>query len=503
MEETIFRYIDKSFISTLLVFICTLLLVYMNTRRRRNVPPGPPLLPIVGNLHSLMSRDTLGRLSELRRQYGDIFGLYMGNQLMIFLNGYDTIHDALVKKGSLFMFRAKPAYEKKSIYNTKGLIFSEGKLWKDGRQFALSALQEICFSDKRFLDNVIEEEIDHLFNTITMKENPVEIEQLLNSSVANVTFRIVYGHRFELNDTWLKWFQKTVRQFSENYVIHEVVLNCLPFIKHLPGDLLGLQKTITKINEIMTYLTQLIDNVKHNSNTEVEKQTCSFAGMYLEKIANDKDNEVESTFEDDNLKVASYHLIVAGSETTSTTIRWILLYLVRNPDIQEKIYSELLQKLGEDLPSVNDRKRLPYTNAVILEGIRISNVAPLAMPHTVTTDTMFNGFLIPEKSVLIPNLNSALMDPLIWDCPKEFRPERFMNETLSEVVVPKQFIAFSLGPRSCIGETLARIEIFLFVAGLVKKLKIYPEKDGILPDTEGILATTYNPKPFKIRVYKR
>lgn len=405
--------------------------------------------------------------------------------------------------GSAFMYRAKPAFDAESIYNSKGLIFSEGTLWKDGRSFALAALQEICFSDKRFVENVINEEVAHLTDTIIAKETSFDIERLLNSSVANVTFRIVFGHRFELDDSWLYWFQQTIRQFSEEYVKREVVLNCLPFIRHIPGDILGIKKTTGKMDEILEYMTKLIDNVKQNSNTEVTNQACSFVGVYLERIAIDKEHGIQSSFEEENLKMSAYHLIVAGSETTATTIRWILLYLIRNPDIQDKMFSELSRVVGNESPSISDRKRLPYTHAVILEGLRISNVAPLAMPHTVTVDTAFKGYLIPEKSIVVPNLNSTLMDPLLWKDPCEFRPERFLNDAENDVVIPKQFITFSLGPRSCIGESLARIEIFLFIAGLVQNLKLCPESDGMLPDVEGVLATTFNTKPFKMRVFKR
>lgn len=102
--------VDFSTITTVLVFLCTFLLAYISTRRRKHVPPGPPLFPIVGNLPSLMTRDTLGKLADLRKQYGDVYGLYTGNQLMVFLNGYETIHDALVKKGLQFVLSLNPQF---------------------------------------------------------------------------------------------------------------------------------------------------------------------------------------------------------------------------------------------------------------------------------------------------------------------------------------------------------------------------------------------------------
>lgn len=499
MASTRSNETDLNTITTVLVFLLTFLLVFLNTRRPKKVPPGPALFPIVGNLPSMVTKDTLGRLHELRQQYGDIFGLYAGGKLMVFLNGYGTIHDALVKKGSLFMERAKPTFDKEEVYHVKGLIFTEGVVWKEGRSFTLAALQEICYSDKGFVENLVNDEVTQLSDIVLKYEHPFDVERYLNASVANIVFQVVYGHRFELNDEGLFWFQKTIRNFSNEYLKREVVLNCLPVLQHFPADILRIKRTRDQFSKVMAFLTKFIENLKSDNS----KRNCTYVESYLSRIDANKSNGIENSLDEENLKIASYHLIVAGMETTASTIRWILLYLIRNPNIQDKMYSEICRVLGDEPPSVSDRKRLPYIHAVVLEGLRISHAAPLAMPHTVLQDTLFHGYLIPQDCTVIPNLSSALKDPTVWESPEEFRPERFLNEDGSDVIVPKEFIPFSLGPRSCLGETLARIEIFLFTAGLVQKLTFLPERAGILPDTRGDLATTFNAREFKMRVTPR
>ena len=492
--------IDYSTLTTVLIFLVTFLLVYINTRRQKRVPPGPVLFPVVGNIPSLASRDTLGRLDEFRKQYGDIFGLYAGGKLLVFLNGFDVIHDALIKKGSQFMFRAVPGFDQEEDVHTKGLIFTKGTKWKEGRSFALAALQEICYNDKSFIEHLVEYEVDDLINTILKNDEPFDIERFLNSSVQNVIFQVVYGHRFDLNDENLHWFQKFTRTNSEEYLKREVILNCLPFLQHLPGDLLGIQKSRNSFAKAMDFLSKLINNVKEKRK---DTQRTSYVECYLDRLAFNESRGIESTFDEGDLKVAAYHLIVGGSETSATTIRWLLLYLIRNPQVQDRLHAEIADVLGNDSPSVRDKNRMPYMQAVILEGLRISHVVPLSMPHTVDQDTLFHGFLIPENCTVIPVLSTALKDPSIWEDPEEFIPERFLNADGSDVIIPKHFIPFSLGPRSCLGQTFATIEIFLFLTGLVQKLKFLPENDGDVPDKKGELATTFYPKKFNMRVVKR
>lgn len=494
---------DYTTITTVLVFMLTFLLVCINTSRRKRVPPGPALLPIVGNLPSLVTSDMLGTLSELRKQYGDIFGLYAGGKLLVFLNGYETIHDALVKKGSIFMERLIPSYDRETPMHTKGLIFANGKVWKDGKCFTLAALQEICYNDKGFVENLINEEISQLKQITCEFKGPFDIERYLNASVANVVFQVVYGHRFDIRDDELYWFQNQVKAFAADYMKREVILSCFPVLKHVPVDILGIQKTRVTIAKVMDFLDKLIENLKNKINDQ-SIQKCTYVENYLERIgANKRDCVLDSSFDEASMKIAAYQLIVAGSETVASTIRWMLLYLVRNPEIQERMYTEITRVLGNESPAVADRKRLPYVNAVVLETLRISHVAPLAMPHTVLHDTLFRGYLIPEQCTVIPNLSTALKDPLIWEHPDEFRPERFLNEAGSDITIPKEFIPFSLGPRACLGETLARLEIFLFITGLVQQMRLLPEKDGLLPDTNGKLATTFNADKFKMRVIAR
>lgn len=214
-------------------------------------------------------------------------------------------------------------------------------------------------------------------------------------------------------------------------------------------------------------------------------------------------NNTNSTLSVENMQLSANQLFSAGSDTTAGTIRWIVLHLVRHPEIQDKMFNEINSLVGDGCVLIKHRSGLPYVQSVVLEGLRIASVAPFGLPHSIPEDMQFNGYLFPKNCSVIANIASVLTDPSVWSEPELFRPERFLSEDGKEIIVPKQFIPFSLGPRSCLGETLARMEVFLYVANLVKTFILEPEVDGELPSVTGILGLTYHPTPFKMRVTKR
>ncbi|KAL3889834.1 hypothetical protein ACJMK2_002161, partial [Sinanodonta woodiana] len=135
-------------------------------------------------------------------------------------------------------------------------------------------------------------------------------------------------------------------------------------------------------------------------------------------------------------------LFGAGAETTTTTIVWAILYLASKQDIQVRVFREINEIVGTDrLPSLQDKLKLVYTEAFIMEILRACNIVPVSMPHTCSVDLQIQGFDIPKGTTLLPDIDSVLFDPKIWGDPEEFRPERFIGEG-GNVLKPEEFIPF-------------------------------------------------------------
>uniref|UniRef100_A0A8C5BTN8 Uncharacterized protein n=1 Tax=Gadus morhua TaxID=8049 RepID=A0A8C5BTN8_GADMO len=169
---------------------------------------------------------------------------------------------------------------------------------------------------------------------------------------------------------------------------------------------------------------------------------------------------------------------------------------------KEKYYSssELSSMIGSRQVKVEDRKNLPYTDAVIHETQRLANVLPMSLPHTTSQDVTFQGYFIKQDTVLYPLLTSVLWDETEWESPLSFNPSHFLDEDGKGVTL------FPVsGRRACVGESLARMELFLFFTTLLQRFRFTPppgvtEEDLDLTPTWGL---TLNPSPHQLCAHRR
>ncbi|KAK3097752.1 hypothetical protein FSP39_012812 [Pinctada imbricata] len=207
----------------------------------------------------------------------------------------------------------------------------------------------------------------------------------------------------------------------------------------------------------------------------------------------------------DNLILAiAGDLIGAGFDTTATTLRWGLLLLASNPNVQEKAQREVDEVLGYGRrPSLTDKSRLPFTEAITLEVLRMGSTAPLSVPHSALEDTEIYGYTIPKDTVILFNLYSSNFDEQLWDSPYRFKPGRFLDRK-GEIMREKaeSVVSFGVGRRRCIGESVARMNIFMLLSSLLQRCKIIkpPEEEY---DFKGKLTLTYAPAPFKVKIEAR
>ncbi|XP_043076356.1 cytochrome P450 2J3 isoform X2 [Puntigrus tetrazona] len=219
-----------------------------------------------------------------------------------------------------------------------------------------------------------------------------------------------------------------------------------------------------------------------------------FIDCYLTEIQKRKDH-LEAGFHEEGLQYAVLDLFVAGTETTSTTLLWAFVYMMKYPEIQEKVQEEIDKVVGRSRqPIMNDRSSMPYTDAVIHEVQRMGNVVPLSVPRMTNEDTILEGYFIPKGTQIIPNLTSVLFDQTKWKTPHSFDPQNFLN-TQGEFEKPEAFIPFSAGKRSCPGETLARMELFLFFTSFLQSYTLSPP-EGTQTSLEFKFGITLSPKTF-------
>ncbi|NXU87405.1 CP2J2 protein, partial [Xiphorhynchus elegans] len=220
-----------------------------------------------------------------------------------------------------------------------------------------------------------------------------------------------------------------------------------------------------------------------------------FIDYYLDEI--DKVN-ADATYNEENLLQTIYDLFVAGTETTATTLCWALLFMVTYPDVQEKVQKELDAVLGcSHVFCYEDRKNLPYTNAVIHEIQRYSNIVFIALPRMSVKDTELLGYHVPKKTVILANIDSVLSDPEKWETPDQFNPGHFLDKD-GNFVNREAFLPFAIGKRVCIGELLAKMELFIAFSTLLHAFRFTLPEGVKEVNTKFVFGATMKPPPYQL-----
>ncbi|NXX42216.1 CP2DE protein, partial [Tricholaema leucomelas] len=441
---------------------------------------------------------------QLRKKYGDIYTLQNCWTNVVVLNGYKTVKEALVHKSEDFADRPHFAmyehmgYSKKYQGKSLGRVVMAryGHMWKEQRRFTLTTLRNFGMG-KKTLEERVAEEARFLCSALNAEEGrPFILRFAVNSAVCNVICTVVFGERLDYND---EMFKKLLQVF-ENSLNEETgflaqLLNVVPVLLRIPGvtkKLFGAQKAF------MDYIDMLI--AKHMETWDPDN-TRDFTDVFLKEMKG-KDAE-ENGFSYDNLRLVTADLFGAGSETTSTTLRWAVLYMLLHPEIQSKVQDEIDKVIGRDRqPTMADQVNMPYTNAVIHEVQRFGDIVPVGLPHMTYRDTELQGFFIPKGTTIITNLSSVLKDGTVWEKPNEFYPEHFLDAN-GQFVKREAFLPFSAGRRVCLGEQLARMELFLFFTSLLQKFTFVLPKDQPRPREDGHFALTNSPHPYLVQAVPR
>ncbi|XP_071088247.1 cytochrome P450 2U1-like [Haliotis cracherodii] len=483
--------------TVLLCVLAVLAVLWLLTRRPSGVPPGPPLLPIVGNVLS-MGSDPRITFKKLRQQYGDIFSVYLFNVPVIVLNGYSSLRDAIVKNADVFSDRPHTLLND-FIARGKGVVGTSGELWREQRRFALNTLREFG-AGRNIMEDKIHEEISQFLEAFeTERGQGFDCTRLVQNAVSNVVCSTMFGKRFEYTDPLFITFLKAMDENFSN-IGAAAVLNVLPIVRFLPGDLFKFKKTLKNVDTITSFLIHpmIEEHLQNHDDDNVD----DFIHAYIKEMRHRKEKQEDTTLDLENLTRVIADIFVAGTETTSTTIRWTLAYFLHNPDVQEKCFQEIQENIGQSRrPSMKDKTNLPYVEATIMEVLRRADIAPTALPHTVPHDVQFRGYTFPKGANVILMLDSVLQDPDVWGDPDNFRPGRFLDDT-GKIVKKEEFIPFSLGRRVCLGESMARMELFLFLTTMIQRFKFVPV-DGQMPSLDGIMGLTHSPRPFLMKAIPR
>lgn len=380
-----------------------------------------------------------------------------------------------------------------------GVVSSHGLQWREHRQFMSSSLSSLGMGKMGVMSDIIEEEVglfcENLANTLNGMEKVICGVKIYAPTTNNIIWRIATGERFRITDpeiTNLTTNLSNMMQALDPSTIRALLLTNSWFVVRL-FEYFNMEP-IVSMKSVCNYAKRWVEKSSPNAD----------GNLFERYLATFEENEKKgSGFRADgiaNRKITNgvIDLLLAGTDTTSTFMEWVVLYLMKYPDVQEKAFQEIKNTIGLDRsPQLSDKRDTPYCQAVIEEIMRMCPEIDIDLPHLTTEDTQAMGYDFPKDTQVILFLGGIHKSEKYFENAKEFNPNRHL---VNGIFKPSPFINFfGFGKRRCVGEALGREEVYMFFVSIVQKFeyKMPPNQEF---DFKPKLGAVMFPKPYKMLV---
>uniref|UniRef100_A0A8D1LWV0 Cytochrome P450 1A n=1 Tax=Sus scrofa TaxID=9823 RepID=A0A8D1LWV0_PIG len=457
-------------------------------------PPGPWGWPLLGHVLTLGKSPHLA-LARLSQRYGDVLQIRIGCTPVLVLSGLDTIRQALVRQGDDFKGRPD-LYSFTLVSDGQSMTFNpdSGPVWAARRRLAQKALNtfsiasDLASSSSCYLEDHVSKEAKCLlgkFQELMAGPGHFDPYDHIVMSVGRVIGAMCFGKGFPQSSEEMFSIVKNSHEFVETASSGNPV-DFFPILRYLPSP------TLQRFKSFNQRLLQFLRKMVQERYRDFDKNCIQDITSALFKHSEENSSTSGGLISQEKTINLVNDIFGAGFDTITTAISWSLLYLVTYPEIQKKIQKELDTVIGRARrPRLSDRPQLPYMEAFILELFRHTSFVPFTIPHSTTRDTTLNGFYIPKERHVLVNQWQVNHDPKLWGDPSEFRPERFLTAdgTAIHKTMSEKVILFGMGKRRCIGEVLAKWEVFLFLAILLQQLE-FSVPPGVKVDLTPIYGLT-------------
>ncbi|NWV21520.1 CP2J6 protein, partial [Origma solitaria] len=459
---------------------------------RRRFPPGPTPYPFFGNLLQMNFKIHHEHLKKMAKIHGNVFTLWLSNTPAVVLQGFQAVKEGLTAHAEDVAGRPLSSFLR-MLTHGNGVMFSNGHLWKQQRRFGLATMRKMGVG-KKDQDYRLQEEAAHLVEYFQRTNGkPLDPTMPVVHTVSSAICSVIFGHRFSRDD-------EKFHRMIESLDTVAAFLNSISFFIYelspwLAGHFLPpFKKAKSCIDFVNGLLAKELES--HKGKRKIDGNQ-NFIDYYLDEIDKTKGN-ADATYDEVNLIQTISDLLIAGTETTATTLLWALLYMVIYPDIQEKVQKELDAVVGcSHVFCYEDRKKLPYTNAVIHEIQRYSNILLIALPRLSVKDTELLGYRVPKNTIILANIDSVLADPGKWETPHQFNPGHFLDND-GNFVNREAFLPFAIGHRVCMGELLARMELFIVFCTLLQAFTFTLPEGVKEVNTKFVFGSTMKPPPYQL-----
>ncbi|KAH6774754.1 hypothetical protein C2S51_013158 [Perilla frutescens var. frutescens] len=440
------------------------------------LPPGPKKLPIIGNLH-LISQPPFRCFRDLAKQYGPIMHLKLGEVDTIVVSSPEIAREILKDSDPAFAARHDSVVMKIFSYNYLDIVFGRyGDYWRQMRKICTAEL--LSARNVRSFGSIRKDEVSRLVESLRLSagSRPVNLSEEIFSMMSSITSRAAFGL------VACKDKHSLIRMSREGIKLGAGFV----FQDHFPSSTIASVLswgTRVRILRMRRHLDLILDDIirQHERNlARIHGEGAASRRRGNGELGNEdlidvllriKENgEMEHPISYDNIKALLYDLFTGGTDTSSSTVEWVMTELLRNPQVMAKAQAEVRQVLVNRSgieEQEEDIKKLHYLKLVIMETHRLHPQGSL-LPRASREQRQIRGYTIPEKARVLVNVWEIHRDPKYWIDPESFEPERFRDQpTFDFTGNDFRYLPFGSGKRICPGIAFASASVVITLAHLL------------------------------------
>uniref|UniRef100_A0A1I7TAU0 CYtochrome P450 family n=1 Tax=Caenorhabditis tropicalis TaxID=1561998 RepID=A0A1I7TAU0_9PELO len=431
-------------------------------------------LPLIGNmLPVIKEKPGYEAFRKWTKEFGDVFTFWLGSKPYIVVSSYKRLKESFIMEGDVYADKVHQPFQDQFRGGNYGVIDTNGHFWSTHRRFALQSFRDFGLG-KNLMQEKILIEVQEAFRKFDEKiGTEQEIPGVFYNAGANVINQLVFGYRFDDSKQEELKKLKALMEFQETafttFKVH------VQFFAPTLGSFLPGKSVDELLSEFTVDFYKFFDKQIEDHRWKIDfdsEESVDYAEAFLkEQFKKEAEGDFE-LFSSKQLSNMCFDLWLAGLSTTHTTLTWITAFVLNHPEVQKKLHKEFDEVVGSDrLIGTNDKPNLPYLNAVINESQRCANIVPLNQIHCVTKDAVINGIPIKKGTGIIPQISTVMLDEQVFPDPYKFNPDRFIDEN-GKLKKVEELVPFSVGKRQCLGEGLARMELFLFISNFFNRYQV-------------------------------
>ncbi|XP_071715564.1 cytochrome P450 Tp4149-like [Rutidosis leptorrhynchoides] len=465
------------FLSIMLMILISIKWISFHSKNNKNLPPSPQKFPVIGNLHQLGSSPHR-TLQAMSQKYGQLMLLNFGSVPTLIASSAESAQEIMKTHDLVFCSRPKLRIPSILFYDCRDVAFSPyGERVRQLKSFMVTHL--LSNVQVKSFQNVREKERGFMIRALEDSyESSVDIGELVHSQIVKIVYKAAFGR---MKDGVEVKLINLLNNYTNVLMVFGVgsYVPWLSWVDQVTG-LVGKTKKAAK--EFDEFLEGVIE--EHVNQDGMEHSRIINEGLtFIEVLLNaNKDGTMGFTIDKDVVKAILLDVFVGGIDTTSKSTEWVICELIRHPRVMKKLQHEITETVqGRSMVAEEDLEKMHYLKAIIKKSMRLHMPAPLLAPRISTQDVKLMGYDISAGTQVIINSWAIARDPNFWEEPEEFRPERFVESSISYKGVNYGWLVFGGGRRICPGIQFAGVGMELAIANIVYKFNLALPK-GLKPE---------------------